>query len=82
MNKRIIKLCIPAYQLNRNEAAGFIKDVKTNKCEVHLKKFFSQRKIEILRQSGYKEYNPLDDMSASENAYDLIRKFEKFIPKL
>lgn len=49
---------------------------------MRLKKFFSQQKIEILRQSGYKEYNPLDDMSASENAYALIRKYEKFVPAL
>ena len=34
----------------------------------------------ILRQSGFKEYNPLDDMKASENAYNLIKQFEKFIP--
>ena len=69
------------HQLTMAEAGWFIQDA-ISKCEVKLKEFFSRQKIEILRQSGYKEFNPLDDMKASENAYNLIRKYEKFVPKL
>ena len=42
-------------QLNWDESNWFIQDAKS-KCEVKLKKFFSQQKSVVLRLSGYKEF--------------------------
>ena len=47
-----------------------------------LNKFFQKGKFEILRQSGFKEASILDNMKTSNAGYNLIRKHEKFVPKL
>ena len=51
-------------------------------ADTEIKKFFQKGKKEVIGLSGFKEATLLDNMKTSDVGYNLIKKYEKFVPKL
>lgn len=76
-----IRILLKPDILGWNNAKGLIQELKPQ-LDNWITKFFRKGKFEILRQSGFKEATILDNIKTSDVGYNLIRKYEKFVPKL
>lgn len=68
-------------RVGAKHAADLIQKAKTY-IDRRIDAFLRQGRRSVLKNAGFKEASILDNLKTSEVGYNLIKKYEKFVPKL